>query len=79
MAIFSIGVLLGPILGPTVGGVITEHMDWRWIFYVNVPVGILCLTMLYLFVHIDERGETKMDWPLVIGMAIGIGVAANGV
>lgn len=74
MALFSVGVLLGPILGPTVGGVITEHMDWRWIFYVNLPVGLLCLALLYAFVKLDGRGETKLDWPLVIGMTIGIGL-----
>ena len=74
MALFSVGILLGPILGPTVGGIITQHMDWRWIFYVNVPVGILCLTLLHLFVNIDGRGETKLDWPLIIGMALGIGL-----
>ncbi|WP_420791570.1 DHA2 family efflux MFS transporter permease subunit [Enterovibrio qingdaonensis] len=74
MALFSVGVLLGPILGPTVGGVITENMDWRWIFYVNVPVGILCLTLLAVFVHLDGRGKHSVDWPLVFGMAIGIGL-----
>ncbi|MEC6824638.1 DHA2 family efflux MFS transporter permease subunit [Photobacterium piscicola] len=74
MALFSVGILLGPILGPTVGGIITENMDWRWIFYVNVPVGALCLTLVYLFVKIDGKGDTKLDWPLVIGMAIGIGL-----
>lgn len=74
MALFSVGILLGPILGPTVGGIITENMDWRWIFYVNVPVGTLCLTLVYLFVKIDGKGESKLDWPLVIGMTIGIGL-----
>ena len=74
MALFSVGILLGPILGPTVGGIITENMDWRWIFYVNVPVGALCLTLVYLFVKIEGKGETKLDWPLVIGMTIGIGL-----
>lgn len=74
MALFSVGVLLGPILGPTVGGLITENMNWRWIFYVNVPVGALCLSLLYFFVHLDGRGKTTVDWPLVFGMAIGIGL-----
>lgn len=74
MAIFSIGILLGPILGPTVGGLITENMDWRWIFYVNVPVGLCCLTLLFVYVHIDERGKPSIDWPLIFGMAIGIGL-----
>ncbi|MBV7298765.1 DHA2 family efflux MFS transporter permease subunit [Enterovibrio paralichthyis] len=74
MALFSVGVLLGPILGPTVGGLITENMDWRWIFYVNVPVGFLCLALLYFFVHLDGKGKATVDWPLVFGMAIGIGL-----
>ncbi|MGL4473023.1 MAG: DHA2 family efflux MFS transporter permease subunit [Shewanella sp.] len=74
MALFSVGVLLGPILGPTLGGIITENMDWRWIFYVNLPIGILCLSLLYFFVKLDGRGETSVDWPLVFGMAIGIGL-----
>ncbi|OEE68811.1 multidrug MFS transporter [Enterovibrio norvegicus FF-33] len=74
MALFSVGILLGPILGPTVGGLITEHMDWRWIFYVNVPVGMLCLTLLAVFVRLDGRDKTSVDWPLVFGMAIGIGL-----
>ncbi|CAH0535278.1 Fatty acid resistance protein FarB [Vibrio stylophorae] len=74
MALFSVGVLLGPILGPTLGGIITENMDWRWIFYVNLPIGALCLALLYFFVKLDGRGQTSIDWPLVIAMAIGIGL-----
>ncbi len=74
MALFSVGILLGPILGPTVGGVITENMDWRWIFYVNVPVGLVCLTLLYRYVKLEGKGPTKLDWPLVIGMVIAIGL-----
>ena len=74
MALFAVGILLGPILGPTVGGIITENMDWRWIFYVNVPIGACCLLLLYLFVHLDGRGKSSIDWPLVFGMAIGIGL-----
>jgi DHA2 family multidrug resistance protein len=74
MALFSVGILLGPILGPTVGGVITENMDWRWIFYVNVPVGLICLTLLYRYVKLEGKRPTKLDWPLVIGMVIAIGL-----
>ncbi len=74
MALFSVGILLGPILGPTVGGIITEHLDWRWIFYVNLPVGILCLGLLWRYVHINNRGATRVDWLLVVNMAIGIGL-----
>lgn len=74
MALFSVGVLLGPILGPTLGGIITENMDWRWIFYVNLPVGLFCLALLFFFVKIEGKGETRVDWLLVTAMALGIGL-----
>ena len=41
MAIWGVGVMVGPILGPTLGGWLTEYYSWRWVFYINVPVGIL--------------------------------------
>ncbi|EPM4286587.1 MDR family MFS transporter [Vibrio alginolyticus] len=47
MAIFSIGILLGPILGPVVGGVITDNINWRWIFYINLPFGLICTSLIY--------------------------------
>lgn len=74
MALFSVGILLGPILGPTLGGIITQNMDWRWIFYVNLPVGLICLSLIFFYVKIENKGPTKIDWPIVIGMAVGIGL-----
>ena len=74
MALFSVGILLGPILGPTLGGIITQNMDWRWIFYVNLPVGLICLSLIFFYVKIENKGPTKIDWPIVIGMALGIGL-----
>ncbi|MGR5452187.1 DHA2 family efflux MFS transporter permease subunit [Vibrio sp. PNB22_2_2] len=74
MALFSVGILLGPILGPALGGVITQHMDWRWIFYVNVPIGMICVALLFFFVKLDGRGQTSIDWPMVFSMALGIGL-----
>ena len=41
MAIWGVGVLVGPVLGPTLGGYLTEIYNWRWVFYVNLPFGIL--------------------------------------
>lgn len=41
MSIWSAAVILGPIAGPTLGGWITEELDWRWVFYINLPIGIL--------------------------------------
>ena len=42
MAIFSTGAMMGPIVGPTLGGWLTENLGWRWCFYINLPVGALC-------------------------------------
>ena len=42
MAIFSTGAMMGPIIGPTLGGWLTENLGWRWCFYINLPVGALC-------------------------------------
>ena len=56
--------LIGPILGPPVGGFIVTYLDWRWIFYVNVPIGVLGLALSWLFIP-DTRGATrqKFDYP----------------
>ena len=50
MAAFGIGILLAPILGPTLGGWITDNYSWRWIFYLNLPVGALSLFLMNKFV-----------------------------
>src|SRR3984957_20180426 len=51
MAIFSTGAMMGPILGPTMGGWITDNMNWRWCFYINLPVGILCTLGIVVFIR----------------------------
>jgi DHA2 family multidrug resistance protein len=51
MAIFSTGAMMGPILGPTMGGWITDNINWRWCFYVNLPVGALCALGILLFIR----------------------------
>jgi DHA2 family multidrug resistance protein len=51
MAIFSSGAMMGPILGPTMGGWITDNMNWRWCFYINLPVGILCALGILFFIR----------------------------
>lgn len=50
MAIFGVGAMFGPIVGPALGGWITDNMNWRWIFYINLPVGIIALTMGIFFI-----------------------------
>lgn len=49
MAMFGLGVMLGPILGPTLGGWLTQYYDWRWVFYVNVPIGAVALFLAIVY------------------------------
>lgn len=59
MSIWGMGVMVGPILGPVIGGWLTDNYDWRWCFYVNVPVGILCFAILWALLpsrEIKRRG-----------------------
>jgi len=76
MAAFGIGILLAPILGPTLGGWITDNYSWRWIFYLNLPVGILSLFLMNRYVfdpHYVNRGDGKVDlWGIGL-LAVGIG------
>ncbi|PSH03138.1 MAG: EmrB/QacA family drug resistance transporter [Acidobacteria bacterium] len=50
-AVFGLGVVVAPVLGPTVGGWLTETYSWRWAFYINIPVGILAILMITRYVH----------------------------
>ncbi|MEJ2677435.1 MAG: DHA2 family efflux MFS transporter permease subunit [Acidihalobacter sp.] len=62
MAIWGMGVMVGPILGPTLGGYLTEVLSWRWTFFINVPVGILAMALAMRVVPDTERRERKLDW-----------------
>ena len=76
MAIFGMGVMVGPIIGPLLGGWITENWSWHWIFYVNVPIGLVSVLMALLFIHDPpymKRTRMKIDyWGLVL-LAVGLG------
>ena len=74
MAIWGMGVMLGPILGPTLGGFLTDAYNWRWIFYINVPFGVAAVAMLSLFFKDTARDSNlKFDWfgfgALSVGLA----------
>ncbi len=74
MAYFGIGVMLGPILGPTLGGYLTDYYSWRWIFYVNVPFGILAtIGMVAFFKDNKSDASLKFDWSGFGFMALGVG------
>jgi len=51
MAVYGVGIVVAPVIGPTLGGWITDSFSWRWIFYVNLPVGLLALFMVNLFIE----------------------------
>ena len=63
MALFGIGVMIGPVLGPVLGGWLTENYSWRWVFYINLPIGILDLIGIMIFLPESPRDSSaKLDW-----------------
>ena len=78
-AVFGLGVIAGPALGPTIGGLITDCLDWRWIFFVNVPVGLAAIWMIYTFlpedepVHRADGSGATVDWWGLLWLTLGLG------
>ena len=73
MAIWGVGVMVGPILGPTLGGYLTEMYNWRYVFYINLPFGILAtLGLLFFMPKSYGNFALKFDW-------IGFGVLSLGI
>ena len=74
MAIWGMGVMVGPILGPTLGGYLTDVYNWRWVFYINLPFGIAAVTGIWLFFRDTHRDATlKFDWSGFTFLALGLG------
>ena len=70
--IFSMGVIVGPTLGPLIGGIITDNLTWRWAFFVNIPVGLVAAALVFAFLRNPaEPRKQQMDW-------IGLGLLAAG-
>ncbi|HET7563539.1 MAG TPA: DHA2 family efflux MFS transporter permease subunit [Gemmatimonadaceae bacterium] len=57
MALFGLGIMVGPTIGPTLGGWLTDSYGWPWIFYINVPLGIIAAFMIYSYVHDSEHQQ----------------------
>ncbi|RIY03459.1 DHA2 family efflux MFS transporter permease subunit [Aureimonas flava] len=75
MAVFGLGVMLGPIIGPTLGGWLTEYYDWRWVFYVNVPIGAAALALALGF--LPRRGADPSARIDIFGFAtLGLAIAS---
>jgi len=74
MAWWTFGLLIGPVIGPILGGYLTEEYGWRWIFLVNVPTGIIALIGSYLYIEKDKIDKnTDFTWLGFILLAIGAG------
>jgi MFS transporter, DHA2 family, multidrug resistance protein len=74
MAVWGMGVMVGPILGPTLGGYLTDAYNWRWVFYINVPFGIISTLGLWFFLKDNARNATlKFDWTGFAVLSLGLG------
>ncbi|MBS1564981.1 MAG: DHA2 family efflux MFS transporter permease subunit [Bacteroidetes bacterium] len=74
-AIFGVGVFVGPTIGPTLGGFITEYYDWPWIFFINVPIGIVVAALCYLLLEEPKQKQKvgRIDWAGILLLALGVG------
>jgi DHA2 family multidrug resistance protein len=77
MGIFGVAVMIGPAVGPTLGGWITDNYNWPWIFYVNVPIGFIGLWMVNSFIHDPaharaRRSEAGIDAAGIILLTVGL-------
>jgi MFS transporter, DHA2 family, multidrug resistance protein len=74
MAIWGVGVMLGPIMGPTLGAWLTDNYSWHWVFLINLPIGVLTVIGMSLFMQETHRHEhLRFDWFGFLALAIGIG------
>jgi DHA2 family multidrug resistance protein len=74
MAIWGIGVMLGPIMGPTLGAWLTDNYSWHWVFLINLPIGVITVAGILFFMEETHRHEhLRFDWFGFIALAVGIG------
>ena len=75
MALWTMGVVVGPIIGPTLGGYLTDAYNWRWVFYINLPLGILATLGLWLFLKETPR-RTALGFDFVGFAVLSLGLGA---
>ena len=76
MAIFGIGIMFGPIIGPLLGGWVTDNWSWHWIFFINVPIGVLSILMVMFFIYNPpymKKMKMKIDYWGLTFLALGLG------
>jgi DHA2 family multidrug resistance protein len=73
MALFTMSAVAGPILGPVLGGYITDQLSWRWCFYINLPGGLVSLLLLWIFLPKEGRRPRRFDFLGFGSLALGIG------
>ncbi len=74
-ALFGVGVFIGPTIGPTLGGFITEHYSWPWIFYINLPIGVAAAISCYFLLTepVIKTTVKKIDWTGIALLSVGVG------
>ena len=76
LMIWGIGGVIGPVMGPILGGIIAEATDWRWVFFMIVPLGIMCFFVAAISVGNQEKGTAKkFDFTGFIALALAVGAA----
>ena len=75
MSMFGMGVMIGPIMGPMLGGWLTEYYSWRWVFYINLPFGIVTVIGLVAFMD-DTEGNRSLPFDWLGFAAFGIAIGA---
>ncbi len=73
MMIWAMGIMAGPIAGPILGGYLTENFDWRWVFFVNVPVGVMALALLVIHLPHWDKVKVRFDRVGFVLIAVAIG------
>ena len=73
MAIWSLGVMVAPALGPTLGGIIAEASSWRWVFYINLPICLIGITLIHFFIQDSQHQTQRIDYIGVLSMFTGVG------
>jgi DHA2 family multidrug resistance protein len=72
--IFTIAAICGPALGPALGGVLIDNLDWRWVFFINLPIGIIAVTLVLLFLRDPEDPQRIKGDPIGVSLlALGVG------